>query len=71
MWFDARAKLAEIVEQPPATSATTATQARAALTVSQLSRVSQRSGPQARRTSSRLAARCESLRKIIHRKLIP
>ena len=38
MWFDAHAKLAEIAGHPPATSATTATQAPP---VSQLSRVSQ------------------------------
>lgn len=38
MWFDARAKLAEIAGQP---SATTATQAPAARPVSQLSQVSQ------------------------------
>ena len=42
MWFDARAKLAEIAAQPPATSATTATQVQAARPVSQVSRVSQR-----------------------------
>jgi len=42
MWFDAQAKLAEIVGEPPATSATSATQAPAARPVSQLSQVSQR-----------------------------
>lgn len=41
MWFDARAKLAEIAGQPPATSATTATKAPIARPVSQLSQVSQ------------------------------
>lgn len=47
MWFDARAKLAEIAGHPPATSATAATaataatQAPAARPVSQLSQVSQ------------------------------
>ncbi|MCC5955178.1 MAG: hypothetical protein JJU07_03675 [Natronohydrobacter sp.] len=44
MWFDARAKLAEIAGHPPATSATTATtatQAPAAPPVSQVSQVSQ------------------------------
>ena len=53
MWFDARAKLAEIAGHPPATSATTATQAPAALPVSQLSRVSQR--PIAENTKPRVA----------------
>ena len=37
MWFDARAKLAEIAGAPPATSATTATQAPDPRPVSQLS----------------------------------
>lgn len=41
MWFDAKAKLAEIVGHPPATSATPATPATPAVPVSQLSRVSQ------------------------------
>lgn len=41
MWFDARAKLAEIAGHPPATSATTATKAPAARPVSQLSQLSQ------------------------------
>ena len=41
MWFDARAKLAEIAGEPAATSATTATQAPAARPVSQVSRLSQ------------------------------
>ena len=41
MWFDARAKLAEIAGQPPATSATPATQAPIARPVPQLSQVSQ------------------------------
>lgn len=42
MWFDARAKLAEIEARPAATLATTATQAPAVPPVSQMSRVSQR-----------------------------
>lgn len=41
MWFDARAKLAEIAGQPPATSATTATKAPIVRPVSQVSQVSQ------------------------------
>lgn len=41
MWFDARAKLAEIVGHPPATSATPATKAPTARPVSQMSQVSQ------------------------------
>jgi len=41
MWFDARAKLVEIAGQPPATSATTATNTPAASPVSRLSQVSQ------------------------------
>ena len=40
IWFDARAKLVEIAGQPPATSATTATQAPLASSVSRLSQVS-------------------------------
>jgi hypothetical protein len=41
MWFNPHAKLVEIAEQPPATSATTATQAPAARPMSQVSRLSQ------------------------------
>lgn len=41
MWFDPRAKLAEILGHRPATSATTATQAPASCPVSQVSQVSQ------------------------------
>lgn len=53
MWFDARAKLAEIAGQHPVTSATTATQAPAASPVSQVSRVSQ--APEARKPVFRAA----------------
>ena len=45
MWFDARAKLAEIAGHPPATSATPATQAPAARSVSRWSQVSQAPEP--------------------------
>ena len=41
MWFDTRAKLAEIASHPSATSATTATQAPAGRVMSQLSQLSQ------------------------------
>lgn len=51
MWFDARAKLAEIAGQPPATSAT---QAPAAHPVSQVSQLSQ--APEARRPAFRIAS---------------
>lgn len=44
MWFDARAKLAEIEGAPPATPATIATNAPLARPVSQLSQVSQPPG---------------------------
>lgn len=54
MWFDVRAKLAEIEGRPPTTTATTATQAPAARPVSQLSQVSQR--PEARKPASRVAS---------------
>ena len=54
MWFDARAKLAEIAGQPPATSATTATKAPAAPPVSQVSQVSQR--PKAKKPALRVAS---------------
>lgn len=54
MWFDARAKLSEIVGQPPATSATTATKAPASPPVSQMSQVSQ--GPEARQPALRVAS---------------
>jgi len=53
MWFDPRAKLAEIAGHPPATSATPATQAPAARPVSQLSQVSQ--PPEARNPAFRVA----------------
>lgn len=46
MWFDPHAKLAEIVGQPPATSATPATNALPSDFVSQLSQVSQRPAPE-------------------------
>ena len=46
MWFDTRAKLAEIAGHPPATFATTATQAPAVRPVSQMSRVSQAPVPE-------------------------
>ena len=54
MWFDVRAKLAEIEGRPPATSATPATQAPAARPVSQMSQVSQ--PPEARKPASRVAS---------------
>ena len=54
MWFDVRAKLAEIEGRPPATSATPATQAPAARPVSQMSQVSQ--PPEARKPVSRVAS---------------
>ena len=54
MWFDARAKLAEIAGQPPATSATPATQAPIARPVSQLSQVSQ--PPEPRKPAFRVAS---------------
>lgn len=54
MWFDAQAKLAEIVGEPPATSATSATQAPAARPVSQLSQVSQH--PDARKPAPAVAS---------------
>lgn len=54
MWFDARAKLAEIAGQPPATPATPATQAPAARAVSQLSQVSQ--PPEPRKPALRVAS---------------
>ena len=54
MWFDARAKLAEIAAQPAATSATTATQAPAAPPVSQMSQVSQ--PPEARKPTFHVAS---------------
>ncbi len=53
MWFDVRAKLAELNGEPPATSATTATQAPAARPVSQVSRLSQ--PPVAQKPALRLA----------------
>jgi hypothetical protein len=53
VWFDVRAKLAEIEGRPLATSATTATQAPTARPVSQLSQVSQ--PPVARKRASRVA----------------
>ena len=43
MWFDVQAALAEILGQPPATTATAATQAPVARVLSQKSQVSQRS----------------------------
>lgn len=46
MWFDARAKLAEIAGEPPATLATIATQTPAAPQMSRLSQVSQPPRPQ-------------------------
>ena len=46
MWFDTRAKLAEIAGHAPATSATTATQTPAARLVSQMSQVSQDPTPE-------------------------
>ena len=51
MWFDVRAKLAEIEGRPPAT---TATQAPAARPVSQVSQVSQ--PPEARKPAFRVAS---------------
>jgi len=54
MWFDARAKLAEIAGNPLATSATTATQAPAAPPVSQVSQVSQ--PPEAQKPALRVAS---------------
>lgn len=54
MWFDARAKLAEIVRQPPATSATPATKAPTARPVSQMSQVSQ--APEARKPALYVAS---------------
>jgi hypothetical protein len=53
MWFDARAKLAEIAGHPPATSATIATQAPAVRPVSRLSQLSQ--PPQPEKAASRVA----------------
>lgn len=50
MWFDARAKLAEIAEQTPATSATPATQAPAARPVSKTSQA-----PEVRKPAFRVA----------------
>ena len=54
MWFDVRAKLAEIEGQAPATSATTATQAPTALSVSQVSQLSQ--PPEAQKPAFRVAS---------------
>ena len=54
MWFDVRAKLAEIEGRPPATSATPATQAPAARPVSQMSQVSQ--APEAQKPAFRVAS---------------
>ena len=56
MWFDARAKLAEIESQPLATSATTATQAPAVPLVSQMSQVSQRPKPEKRTRVANVAS---------------
>jgi hypothetical protein len=46
MWFDARAKLAEIQGQTPATTATTATMGAQPGILSQLSQLSQRPAPE-------------------------
>jgi hypothetical protein len=54
VWFNPRAKFAEIAGHPLATSATTATQAPAAPPVSQLSRVSQ--PPEAQNLTSCVAS---------------
>lgn len=54
MWFDARAKLAEIVGLPPATSATPATEAPAVPPMSQMSQMSQR--PEARQPALHVAS---------------
>lgn len=54
MWFDVRAKLAEIEGQAPATSATTATQAPPPLSVSQVSQLSQ--PPEAQKPAFRVAS---------------
>ena len=53
MWFDPRAKLAESLGHPPATSATTATQAPVSCPVSQLSQLSQ--APQCQKPPFRIA----------------
>lgn len=53
MWFDAKAKLAEITEDLPATSATIATKEPRANTVSRLSQVSQ--APETRTEVSNVA----------------
>lgn len=60
MWFDARAKLAEIVGLPPTASATTATHAPAAPPVSQMSQLSQR--PEARKPPLHVASVAKPLR---------
>ena len=54
MWFDARARLAEIEADPPATIATTATRTPATPPVSQVSQVSQR--PQRQTPAPRVAS---------------
>ena len=59
MWFDVRAKLAEIEGRPPATSVTTATQAPAARPVSQVSQLSQ--PPEARKPKSATPTRADGL----------
>jgi hypothetical protein len=57
MWFDVRAKLAEIESRPPATSAT---QAQAARPVSQVSQVSQ--PPEAQKPRPALSTRADELK---------
>ena len=54
MWFDVRAKLAEIEGRPAATAATPAAQPPAARPVSQMSQVSQ--APDTRKPASRVAS---------------
>jgi hypothetical protein len=60
MWFDARAKLAEITGDPLATSATSATQAQNLHSVSQLSQVSQ--PPEAQKPRPALSTRADELK---------